>query len=157
MNRILVLGYGNPTRSDDGVGCVVANALMKCGINGLVTQQLLPELAPEIANAERVIFVDASVEGIPGTWDSMPLPTGEMALSYDSLTHHLGPTELLWFAETLYGRAPEAVLITVVGCNFAFGETLSPEIEALMPEVVAHVLDLCEEVRGYAPSAQQSR
>ena len=59
---ILVIGYGNTLRSDDGVGPRVAMAVASRewpGFNAIAVQQLTPELAEPLAAAELAIFVDA--------------------------------------------------------------------------------------------------
>lgn len=61
---ILVLGYGNTLRSDDGVGYRVAAAVHRWhvpDVEGYTCHQLTPDLAAEIAPRQRVIFVDARV------------------------------------------------------------------------------------------------
>ena len=52
---VLVIGYGNALRSDDGVGPAVASALSSdvraFGLTVLQRHQLTPDLAPEFAAA----------------------------------------------------------------------------------------------------------
>ena len=62
---ILVIGYGNTLRGDDGVGPKVAEtvgALRLPGVRTLICQQLSPEHAAPISVADTVIFVDAAVD-----------------------------------------------------------------------------------------------
>jgi hypothetical protein len=59
---ILLIGYGNELRGDDGVGPYVAREIDRRDLPGVRTfalHQLAPELAEEIAGADGVIFVDA--------------------------------------------------------------------------------------------------
>ena len=77
--KVLVIGYGNPLREDDGIGWRVVEeiengeivgvlqSLGNCQLETVAVHQLLPELAGDVSEAELVIFVDASVEGKPGT------------------------------------------------------------------------------------------
>ncbi len=44
-----------------------------------------------------------------------------------SLTHHVHPAALLELADTLYGRAPRAMLVTGVGTSFELREGASRE------------------------------
>ena len=64
MPRVLIVAYGNPLRSDDGVGWVVAEELRRRlaspEVEVLRLQQLLPEVAESLSRADAVIFVDAS-------------------------------------------------------------------------------------------------
>ncbi|MGB8912139.1 MAG: hydrogenase maturation protease, partial [Candidatus Sulfotelmatobacter sp.] len=70
MPRVLIVAYGNPLRSDDGVGWIVADDLRQrlasSNVEVLQLTQLLPEVAESISRADTVIFVDASCEGEPG-------------------------------------------------------------------------------------------
>jgi Ni,Fe-hydrogenase maturation factor len=51
---------------------------------------------------------------------------------------------LLADAERLYGRCPPAIIITVSAQSFEFGDTLSPVVSAVLPQVVGQV---CREIR----------
>ena len=70
MARILVLGYGNPMRSDDGLGWQIAVELFRTNrspdVEVLPCHQLTPELAPAVSRADAVIFVDCEQGGTPG-------------------------------------------------------------------------------------------
>src|SRR5271166_6728975 len=71
MPGTLIIGYGNPLRGDDGLGWQVASELAKCVdalISVLAVQQLTPELAEPVSDADLVIFVDACCDGEPGSW-----------------------------------------------------------------------------------------
>jgi len=61
---ILVIGYGNSLRSDDGAGCRVADIVASWDlpyVRSLTVHQLTPELAEPIAQSDLTIFVDACV------------------------------------------------------------------------------------------------
>ena len=63
--RVVVLGFGNPLRGDDGVGWLVAEAAAQRWPGRLVVrtgQQLVPEWAADLTDADVVYFVDASLE-----------------------------------------------------------------------------------------------
>src|SRR6516162_7751336 len=62
---VLVIGYGNTLRGDDGVGPRVAEAIGNLrlpGVRALICPLLTPELADPISRVEKVIFVDAAVD-----------------------------------------------------------------------------------------------
>ncbi len=64
-DELLVIGYGNPLRGDDGVGPAVSGAIAVLGLPGvraLSVHQLTPELAAEAAGARVAVFVDAAVD-----------------------------------------------------------------------------------------------
>ncbi len=144
--RILVIGYGNLLRGDDGVGQRAAQLLAEACAADRVTviacHQLTPELAPAIAGADRLILLDAEAGGEPGQIrcrDLMPA-AGHSGV----LAHHMDASSLLAMAQMLYGHAPPTTIFTVCGASFDLGETLSPAVEAALPLLVAAVRRACE-------------
>ena len=141
MPRALIIGYGNPLRGDDGLGWHVAERLRSL-LKGpdaevLAVQQLTPELMEPISRAERVIFIDASAEGTPGeVRERVISPTSEDRVRF---THSSSPEGLLSGALCLYGRAPEAILLTVGASQFDFGANLSPLVREAADRLVAKV------------------
>ncbi len=141
---VLVIGYGNPLRGDDGIGWEVARRLQAhaedLSFLILTVQQLTPDLAEEIHHAELAVFVDASDGNEPGTWQSERIVPAENHAA--ALGHHSTPTGLLAFTRGLFDACPEANLVSVAAKSFACGEKLSPEVEAVLPAVVDHVCRL---------------
>ncbi|MEB3281982.1 MAG: hydrogenase maturation protease [Lyngbya sp.] len=124
QKTVLVLGYGNPIRSDDGIGQIVAREVENWNIPNvkcLALHQLLPEVAESLSQVDLAIFVDASITG--ETVELLPLkPLETTELNWG---HHLNPQSLLTLAKTLYHKTPEAWLISVPGVDFELGEILS--------------------------------
>ncbi|MCF3625745.1 hydrogenase maturation protease [Planktothrix agardhii 1801] len=63
---ILIVGYGNPIRGDDGVGQAVITEVEQwnlTNVRSLSIHQLTPAVAAEMAEVDTVIFVDAALEG----------------------------------------------------------------------------------------------
>ncbi len=141
MSKTLVIGYGNPLRSDDGFGWHAARLLAQ-ELSGqdaevITCHQLTPELAQALSQSSRAVFLDADVDGNPGEIhhrDVLPL-----APTSSAFTHSCSPSGLLASAQGLYGRCPQAVIISVTAQSFAFGESLSPVVSAALPEVVEEV------------------
>lgn len=134
--RLVVIGYGNPLRGDDGLGWraaeVVQARLPEAEV--LTCHQLTPELAETLSQAARAAFVDVAVDQPPGRLQQTRLrPEAGARLG---LTHQFTPTTLLGLARGLYGRAPDAVLFTVGGQSFDYTDSLSPLVEAALPELV---------------------
>jgi hydrogenase maturation protease len=130
--RILAFALGNTIRADDGAGIALARGLdaLVPGLEVIEAQELVAEHADAIAGAAGVLFLDASVAGTPGEIRAariVPRPAGE------ALLHALTPEEVLGLARALHGHAPPAALVTVAGREFAFGDGLSPEVEAALP------------------------
>jgi hydrogenase maturation protease len=135
MAALLVIGYGNPLRSDDGVGWRAAERLRGGEAEVVTVQQLTPELMEPISHARRIVFIDAGVEGRPGEIRRRVVA----ADGGGGFTHHGSPEALLAGARALYGSAPEAVLYTITGVSFEFGERLSPEVEAALERLISEL------------------
>lgn len=141
VDRVLVIGYGNPLRGDDGIGWCAANELALAVSDNRVKIvaciQLTPDLAEEIAGVDRVIFIDASIDLGAGQLrvDRLTQDTcGE-----ESWTHHFDPRSLLLCAQVLYGRSPEALMISMGGESFDCRDELSPAVRARFPSLIARV------------------
>jgi hydrogenase maturation protease len=139
----LIIGYGNPLRTDDAIGQHVALALEQ-QVNSekaqvLTAYQLTPELVEPICRAQRVFFIDACVGEIPGTvaHERVKPVTG-----VGSLTHHITPSTLLGAAHELYGVTPIGVLISIVGASFDYGSELSLQLSAALPMITNSVHEI---------------
>jgi hydrogenase maturation protease len=156
LNQTLVIGYGNPDRQDDGVAWHVLHALAirlnlpapdsyeeefpsNDRLDFTFTLQLTPEMAEQIAPYERVCFVDAHTGSIASEVQLEPV---ESQFQHSPFTHHLTAQSLLSMCQSLYGNAPQAVLLSVRGYQFEFERELSTETAALVPEAV-------EMIRGW--------
>jgi hydrogenase maturation protease len=124
-DTVLLIGYGNTLRGDDGLGphtVAAVAALALPGVRTRIVQQLLPELAAELAEVRCAIFVDARLAPADDTLQVTTIGPGPAAAV---MAHTGDPRNLLALAQTLYGRAPEAWLVTVPGRDFDLGERLS--------------------------------
>jgi hydrogenase maturation protease len=134
---VLIVGYGNPLRSDDGIGWHAARLLAAdrlVGARVLACHQLTPELAEDVSRASLVVLVDAAAEGEPGSISvrriGSPPPTPII------WSHHLVPETLAGLAVALYGTVPPIVLVSVAAESFAEGDGLSSALRQALPEVV---------------------
>lgn len=127
--ELLVIGYGNSLRRDDGVGPRVAEAIEQLqlpGVRTLVCQLLTPEYADPIARARRVIFVDAAVDKTDGV-HFRKLEPGETS---QLMAHSADPRTMLALARDVFGHTPEAWWLTIPAIHLGFGTDYSPEAEA---------------------------
>lgn len=141
--RALVIGMGNPLRSDDGIGWRIVqelrNRIDDSRIELIECQQLAPEMAEQLGHVGLVVFVDAAAEGSPGEWRHDRLQAGG---SSDVFSHGSTPEALLAMSADMYGSAPEAHLFTVSGNSFCYGESLSSEVRQAFPLMVAEIENL---------------
>jgi hydrogenase maturation protease len=139
---VLVVGYGNTLRSDDGIGWHAAGLLAAdprlAGADVLACHQLVPELATDIRRASLVVLVDAAADGDPGTVSVRRVrPRSPRPASW---SHHLDPEALAGLAEALYGAVPPIALVRVAAGSFAEGDRLSKALERALPRVVEVVV-----------------
>ncbi len=110
------------------------------GIATIVCDLLTPELADAIAQASRVIFVDAAVDS-PETVQMRPL---QPAQSAQLMAHAADPRTLLALARDVFGHAPKAWWLTIPIRNTGIGEELSAFARKGMIEAVERVLALAK-------------
>ena len=142
---LLVIGYGNTLRQDDGVGPRVAGLVADLelpGVEALACAQLSPEHADAVARAHTVVFVDAQW-GDTGPVRLRRLTPGKSA---QVTTHAVEPRTLLALAREVYGRAPHAWMLTLPARNMDFGEELS-EVARLGIDDALRVLDRFVQLR----------
>jgi hydrogenase maturation protease len=146
MARILVLGYGNPMRSDDGLGWQIAVELFRTNhspdVEVLPCHQLTPELAPTVSRADVVIFVDCEQGGTPGEICCREVRCEAMPLSF---THHLTPGSLMALSSELFGACPRAWLLSMQGQEYSAGDSFSPAVAAHISDLKARLQRLIQE------------
>lgn len=137
---ILVIGYGNTLRGDDGVGCVVAQMLdmrlERSDISILVAHQLTPELVASIAEVSSVVFIDAREGDSAGT---LRIEAVLPHLREDAFTHNVDPAGLMGAAHDWYSADVKGWLISITGIAFDYADRLSPQLTALLPQIVRDV------------------
>lgn len=139
--RVLVIGYGNTLRGDDGLGRRAAEALARrplpAGVEVLTCHQLTVELAETISRADLVLLIDAANGDQPGTIVCEPVDRVDAPVG--PILHYLEPPALLACVEALYNAAPRTLLWTVTARSFDYAETLSPEVERALPALLRQV------------------
>lgn len=149
---ILVIGYGNPLRRDDGAGPELARRLADrweargAAVRLIEEHQLLPELAADLVEpgVEMVLFVDTDAEAdTPQVRRVRPKP------GTPASTHHLTPQRLLSMARIMGPVPPRAWLATIPGRDFDHGEGFS--------DVTTEALDSLEERLLTLPESRPGR
>jgi hydrogenase maturation protease len=130
LQRVLVLGYGNPGRLDDGLGPALAAALENDNLPGVTVDsdyQLTVEDADIAARHEIVIFADAAVAGSEPFYFRRIQPLDELGFS----SHSVEPAGVLALAGKLFNATPQGFALGIRGYRFnEFGEALSPQAQA---------------------------
>ena len=139
---ILVIGYGNTLRGDDGVGPRVAEAVAQLalpGVRTLVCPMLTPELADPISRAGKVIFVDAAVDA-PNEVQWRKLEPNETS---QLMAHAADPRTMLALARDVFGHTPEAWWLTIPAVDLSFREEFSPAVQRGFAQAVEKIQTFC--------------
>jgi hydrogenase maturation protease len=123
--RILVLGYGNPGRQDDGLGPAAVAELEKFewpNLTAFDNYQLNIEDAMEVAAHDVVWFVDAAKTGL----SPYAVHGVSPAANIEFTSHLVRPEAILAIASQYYGASPQAFVLAIRGYEFEFIEALTP-------------------------------
>ena len=133
LPSILIYGYGNPGRQDDGLGIVFVEALEQWAeeehIPHLVfdaNYQLNAEDALAVSGHDAVIFADATQgSGAPFSFRRLAPQPG---LSFS--THALSLEAVLALCAELYDKHPPAYLLAIQGQNWEPNAAMTPAARA---------------------------
>ncbi|MBT8484717.1 MAG: hydrogenase maturation protease [Phycisphaerae bacterium] len=135
--RVLLIGYGNPGRGDDGLGPALARAIAGGAAAGVTVEfpyQLQVEDAQTVAAHDLVVFADADAAATASFTCRRLEPAGRPSWT----THALAPAAVLALARDVFGATPPAFLIGVRGYVFDdFGEELSSRAQENLAAAVA--------------------
>jgi hydrogenase maturation protease len=126
--QILIYGYGNPGREDDGLGIELVKRLeewsIQSGFEGLTfdsNYQLNIEDAELISTKDLVVFVDASTEDIEDYL--LTEVTGEKDVAFT--THAASPGYIVKLCTELFDKCPKVMLLHIKGYRWELKEGLS--------------------------------
>lgn len=137
---VLVLGYGNPGRQDDGLGCAAAAAIAGLGLAGVRTNakvQLAIDDAYDASKCAAVIFVDASKSAAAPFSVEPVVPSSEQTFF---ASHDVRPEFILGLCRRVYGCSPDARVIGIRGYAFGFNEGLTAPARANLDAAVTYLL-----------------
>ncbi len=144
VNSILLIGYGNPGRCDDGLGPLFADAISQIDIPNVIVQtdyQLQIEDAMDAAAHDVVILADASVSGSDVVFEHLE-PDGNASFS----THSVSPSALMSMVKEHFNVTPHAYLLTMRGYEFnEYHEGLSEKAQANLNKAVAFLTPILQQ------------
>lgn len=145
--KTLILGYGNCSRRDDGVGWFVIERLQQAplpDVELLTAHQLEVDQAEVISRFDNIIFVDAAVPQSP-----RPITETIVQPRFQShaVAHYLTPSDLVSLSDTLYGHVPRAFLFSIRGTDFGFGAGLSAATESWALEAMTRIARLVADLQ----------
>jgi hydrogenase maturation protease len=150
----LVLGIGNPSMSDDGVGSQVVALLKESALppNVKVEDAGLPGwgLPAWFEGWSNVILVDAVQMGqAPGNWRRFRPEEVQVELENDALSLHQPDLACgLALAQALELLPENLVLYGVEPAVVDPGDALSPQVRHSLPDVVASILNDLEKIKA---------
>lgn len=165
--KIIIIGYGNTDRQDDGVAWHVLASVAR-GLGHPVSDppgegffpgeavqlgtatlqlefhlQLVPEFAETIAGYDAVMFIDAHTGNIQ---EDLRFTEIQSQFQASPFTHHLTPQSCLELARALYGKQPAGYLVTIRGYEFGFIPICSQRTQALAETAATQILAWLQEV-----------
>lgn len=143
MAKLLLFGYGNPGRGDDGLGPELIERIAQLRLDDVECQndmQLQVEHVTDLDGCDQVLFVDADMSC------AEPFDFSEIgAIKDDSYTSHaISPTALLHAYRQVYRKdAPPAFLLRIRGYGFELGDPLSDKATANLEAATKLVVEFC--------------
>ena len=138
-STVLLIGYGNPGRLDDGLGPALADVFEAKQLDGVTVDsnyQLSVEDADAIAQHDVVLFVDASVSGREPFWFDRVDPKKEVSFS----SHSISPEALMDMSNNILNGNTRGYILGIRGYEFnEFGERLSSKANENLAEAVKFV------------------
>jgi hydrogenase maturation protease len=141
---ILVYGYGNPGRQDDGAGVMLAEKLdewiagMKLdAVHTDSNYQLNLEDAATISRYDLVIFADASHEEL----DDFRMDPLVACDRVEFTMHAVSPAFILYLSREVFDHEPEAYLLHIKGYEWEFMATMTEKGEKNLLNALHFVQD----------------
>ena len=128
--KILIYGYGNPGRQDDGLGNYFVDQAKAWaeseGLDNILfdsNYQLNIEDAAEISDKDIVIFVDASIENLETFKLDEITPDDKVEFSM----HSVSASYVVHLCKDIYGKSPKAFLLHIKGYEWEFMEGITKQ------------------------------
>lgn len=143
MSECVVVGVGNPYRSDDAVGWIIIDELKK---KPMVADKVelvksrgdIAELVDIFAHYKNVFLIDAcQIDRPPGAWQRIDAHKESVAEKNPlTSTHGFGVSQAIALAKNLQQLPKVLVLYIINGQSYAMNDTISPPMLASVKEVL---------------------
>ncbi|RWX43936.1 hydrogenase maturation protease [Candidatus Electrothrix aarhusensis] len=123
---VLVYGFGNPGREDDGAGVALAERIRAAALPGVSTDsnyQLNVEDALLLTEYDIIIFADATRNPV----DRFSFYRLQPDTSVSFTTHAMSPGSVLALCSQLYGKTPPVYMLEIAGVSFELREGMTAE------------------------------
>lgn len=146
--EVLIYGYGNPGRNDDGLGVLAALEIEKwINSNNIenarveTNYQLNIEDADEILGNDIVVFVDATInEDVINYRLSEVQPEGKTEFTM----HAVSPGFILSLSQTLSDKTPKVFLLEIKGYDWEFIEKTSLKAKENLKKAISFLKEIIE-------------
>lgn len=146
--EVLIYGYGNPGRNDDGLGVLAALEIEKwINSNNIenarveTNYQLNIEDADEILGNDIVVFVDATInEDVINYRLSEVQPEGKTEFTM----HAVSPGFILSLSQTLSDKTPKVFLLEIRGYDWEFIEKTSLKAKDNLKKAISFLKEIIE-------------
>jgi hydrogenase maturation protease len=143
--RVLVIGFGNPARGDDGLGPALAGRLEALQLPGVTVEtdyQLSIEHAALVSEYDVVVFADAAVDAT----EAFYFRPAEHRTVILASTHSVSPDQVLALAQSCFAARPRGYLLGMRAHAMGdFFEGLSNEAQAGLEAALARVIAFIEQ------------
>ncbi len=145
VQKTILIGVGNPFRSDDAVGRVVVRRLRSEVPPGVVVTEETgdgAELLSAWEGADCVILVDAVQSGAsPGTLHRLDARNEKLPAWFShASTHSFGVAEAIELARGMGDLPANLIVYGIEGLDFSAGTELSPEVAEEVPAAASLIL-----------------
>ncbi|HMM11398.1 MAG TPA: hydrogenase maturation protease [Bacteroidales bacterium] len=144
MAKILVYGYGNPGRQDDGLGAAFIQLLEawlmdhpELNVETDCNYQLNIEDAAAVAGKDIVVFVDATLDEEVSEFRFGPVNPSDARIEFTM--HAVSPSFVLDLCRKINGSCPKAWLLEIRGYSWDFEERISQEARHNLTLALGHL------------------
>lgn len=147
--KILIYGYGNPGRQDDGVGVLFAEQLNEWVKNNEIKNidfdsnyQLNIEDAETISSYDTVFFVDASTKKEINNFEISSIkPNTDVSFTM----HAVSPGFILNLCSEISKNCPEAFIIEIRGYEWEFQKSLDKRTQSNLQKTLEFAKNILKE------------
>lgn len=142
LDNTLIIGIGNNTRQDDGLGWSFIELLEKNNFNSnnlVYKYQLMVEDAEIISKYKKVVFVDACTSILNNGFAIEPISASQKV---QFSTHSVPPEQILNLCQTVYDKNPSAILIKIQGYHWDFEINLSEQAKTNLQNAFSYFLNM---------------
>ena len=141
--RLLIFGYGNPSRGDDALGPLLLEKLQEAklpDVEFFTDFQLQVEHALDLDGRELALFIDAHLSCQPPFEFTQLQPESDRSYT----THAMSPASVLQVYQDINHRPPPpSFMLSIRGERFALGEGLSTAAQANLDAAFEFAKQLC--------------